>query len=403
MVLVGGTVVTAEASFRADVAVEGEQIAAVGSRPADERRRGRRRVRRAADAGLHRRAHAPRHALRRHRHLRRLGHRDGGRRRRRDDDAGRLLPAGHRRHAWREAVETWQGKADGKARIDYGLHVAITNLTEAVKAEIPVAARARRVDDQDLHGLQGHAALHRRRGPLRGDADRARGRRAGAACTPRTATSSPSSRPQALARGDTDPHWHALTRPDAGRGRGDRPRDPPGRDRRHAAATSSTSPAPTRWRRSRRARARGSTVYAETCPQYLVLRVRRPRAPELRGRQVRLLAAAARRRPTASALWRGAAGRRPADLRLGPLLVQLRTARRSSAATTSRRSRTACPDSRSAPAVLWTEGVRGGHISEQLFVAVLSTNQARSPRHAPGARARSRRAPTPTSSSGIPT
>jgi dihydropyrimidinase len=27
--------------------------------------------------------------------------------------------------------------------------------------------------------------------------------------------------------------------------------------------------------------------------------------------------------------------------------------------------------------VLWTEGVRGGHISEQLFVAVLSTNQAR--------------------------
>jgi dihydropyrimidinase len=29
------------------------------------------------------------------------------------------------------------------------------------------------------------------------------------------------------------------------------------------------------------------------------------------------------------------------------------------------------------PAVLWTEGVRAGHISEQLFVAVLSTNQAR--------------------------
>src|SRR5262249_60708601 len=28
-------------------------------------------------------------------------------------------------------------------------------------------------------------------------------------------------------------------------------------------------------------------------------------------------------------------------------------------------------------ATLWTEGVRGGHISEQLFVAVLATNQAR--------------------------
>src|SRR6478672_5698241 len=28
-----------------------------------------------------------------------------------------------------DAIETWQGKA-GKARIDFGLHVAITNLTE---------------------------------------------------------------------------------------------------------------------------------------------------------------------------------------------------------------------------------------------------------------------------------
>ena len=31
-----------------------------------------------------------------------------------------------------EAVETWQAKAEGKARMDYGLHVAITNLTDAV-------------------------------------------------------------------------------------------------------------------------------------------------------------------------------------------------------------------------------------------------------------------------------
>ncbi|MBA3821879.1 MAG: amidohydrolase family protein, partial [Deltaproteobacteria bacterium] len=34
------------------------------------------------------------------------------------------------------AVETWQGKA-AKARIDFGLHVAITNLTEEVKRELP--------------------------------------------------------------------------------------------------------------------------------------------------------------------------------------------------------------------------------------------------------------------------
>ena len=74
-VFAGGTVVTAEGSFRADVAVEGETIAAVGRRPAARRRRGDRRLRRARDAGLHRRPHAPRHAVRRHDDRRRLGHR----------------------------------------------------------------------------------------------------------------------------------------------------------------------------------------------------------------------------------------------------------------------------------------------------------------------------------------
>jgi dihydropyrimidinase len=36
-----------------------------------------------------------------------------------------------------DAIDDWQAKASGKARIDYGLHVAICDLTEAVKAEIP--------------------------------------------------------------------------------------------------------------------------------------------------------------------------------------------------------------------------------------------------------------------------
>ena len=60
------------------------------------------------------------------------------------------------------AVDEWQGKADGRTRIDYGLHVAITNLTEAVKAEIPSLPELGVSHGQDLHGLQGHAALHAR-------------------------------------------------------------------------------------------------------------------------------------------------------------------------------------------------------------------------------------------------
>lgn len=37
----------------------------------------------------------------------------------------------------REALDIWHGKANGKASIDYGFHLAITDLTPAVLAEIP--------------------------------------------------------------------------------------------------------------------------------------------------------------------------------------------------------------------------------------------------------------------------
>ena len=113
-----------------------------------------------------------------------------------------------------EAVETWQGKAEGKAHIDYGLHVAITNLTEAVKEETAVAAGARRRDGEDLHGLQGHAALHGRRGPLRGDADRAQGRHARARARRERRRDREAPGAGARARG----HLAALPRDDPARG-----------------------------------------------------------------------------------------------------------------------------------------------------------------------------------------
>ena len=36
-----------------------------------------------------------------------------------------------------EALETWHGKADGKCAIDYGFHVAVTDLSDAAMEEIP--------------------------------------------------------------------------------------------------------------------------------------------------------------------------------------------------------------------------------------------------------------------------
>src|SRR3712207_1077963 len=112
------------------------------------------------------------------------------------------------------AVETWQGKAEGKTHIDYGLHVAITNLTEAVKAEIPslpelgvatvkifMAYKGTPLftaDDDLFEALQiAHEAgvlvlVHAENGDVIARLQA-----------------------QALARGDTAPRFHAATRPEA--------------------------------------------------------------------------------------------------------------------------------------------------------------------------------------------
>src|SRR6188472_4529940 len=136
MVLVGGTVVTEEASLRADVAVEGERIAAVG---VDLPRDG-------ADVVDVSGALLMPGFIDGHTHM------DmpfGGTVTADDWDTGTAAAIAGGTTTLVDfslqdvegtlagAIETWQGKAEGKAHIDYGLHVAITNLTEAVKAEIP--------------------------------------------------------------------------------------------------------------------------------------------------------------------------------------------------------------------------------------------------------------------------
>src|ERR671912_122779 len=68
------------------------------------------------------------------------------------------------------AFDTWTEKAQGKAVIDYGFHVAITDLRDDIKTELPD------------HAENGHAIAKLQE--------------------------------QALSRGDTAPRFHALTRPE---------------------------------------------------------------------------------------------------------------------------------------------------------------------------------------------
>ena len=395
----GGTVVTAEGSFRADVAVDGRDDRGGRRRPAARRRRGRRRLRRALMPGF----------IDGHTHLDMpfggtvtADDWDTGTRRRarrRDDDDRRLLAPGHRRHAGRGGRDV-AGQGGVKARIDYGLHVAITNLTEDVKRELPslpalgvatvkifMAYKGTPLytaDDDLFEAMQ----IARECGLLvlvhaeNGDAI-AKLQDAGARARRHRA---------ALARA------HAAR---GRRGRGDQPRDPARRGRRLPAA---------RRPRLLRRGARGDQPRARPRPARSTPRPARSTScsptsdlarPDFEGAKYVLLAAAARPVQPAGAVARPA-GRRPAHLRLGPLLVQLP---RPEGAGPRRLH--ADPERRAGleerAAVLWTHGVREGRISRE--------PDRRRPLHEPGEGARDgraqgrdrRRAPTPTSSSGTPT
>src|SRR5918997_617575 len=164
------------------------------------------------------------------------------------------------------AIDEWTNKARDKAVIDYGFHVAITDLRDDIKTELPsVAERGVAsvkifmaykgtplyTEDEDLfEALQ----LSRDAGVLvmvhaeNGDAIA-------------------KLQQQALSRGDTAPRFHALTRPE--------PVEAEATNRAIRLAEVAGAPilvvhvscAPA-LEAIHLAHERGQTVYAETCPQY---------------------------------------------------------------------------------------------------------------------------------------
>jgi dihydropyrimidinase len=168
----GGTVVTAGDTFTADVLVEGEQIVAVGKSLAGDT---------VIDAAG---AYVVPGGIDVHTHL--------------DMPFGGTVSSddfftGHRAAAFggttmhidfsiqpkgaslRETLDLWHARAEGKAAIDYGFHVAITDLNDAVLAEMPrcveygatsmklfMAYKGNlQVDDMTLFRAMQQAAKHR--------------------------------------------------------------------------------------------------------------------------------------------------------------------------------------------------------------------------------------------------
>src|SRR3954451_5472210 len=213
MVLAGGTVVTAEASFRADVAIEDERIAAVGVDLPTDGAEGVDVCGAVVMPGF----------IDGHTHL------DmpfGGTVTSGDWDTGAAAAVAGGTTTLvdfslqdidgtlAEAVETWQGKAEGKARIDYGLHVAITNLTEAVKAEIP-SLPALGVSTIKIFMAYKGTPLYTADEDLFEAMQIAR--EAGVLVLVHAENGDVIAKlqDQALARGDTAPRFHATTRPEA--------------------------------------------------------------------------------------------------------------------------------------------------------------------------------------------
>jgi dihydropyrimidinase len=166
-----------------------------------------------------------------------------------------------------EALETWHGKADGKALIDYGFHIAVTDLREGGTldelASLPEQGvtsyklfmaykGALQVDDETLFRTMQVAA---KTGALvmvhaeNGDAIDVLVK-------------------EALAAGHTEPHWHALTRPPETEGEATNRAIQLARVARsplyvvHVSCKEAIDPIAA-------AREKGWRIWGETCTQYL--------------------------------------------------------------------------------------------------------------------------------------
>ena len=271
------------------------------------------------------------------------------------------------------AVEAWTEKARDKALIDYGFHVAVTDLRGDVKTELPGLAERGVASVKIFMAYKGT--------PLYTEDDDLfevlqLSREAGVLVLVHAENGDVISKlqEQALARGDTAPRFHALTRPEKVEA------EATNRAIRLAEVAGvpilvvhvSCAPA---LEEIHRAHERVSTVYAETCPQYFAFSYSDLAREGFEGAKY-VCSPPLRDESNREPLWNG--------LKVGDLQIF-----GSDHCSFNYREQkelgiddftlipNGLPGAEERAMVLWTLGVREGRISENQFVAVLSTNQAR--------------------------
>lgn len=271
-----------------------------------------------------------------------------------------------------ETLDTWRDKARGNAWIDYAFHLAVTDWNDAVRSEIPglitagyptfkafMAYRgALMLEDRDLFALMqtvgacgGMVLVHCEHGDV-----------------------IEALRRDAVARGDTAPRFHALTRPPAV--------EAEATERAivlahlagarlyvvHVSCAEALHAVST-------ARAAGRDVHAETCPQYLgAITIDDYDRPGFEGAAF-VCSPPLRTSGDATALWHA--------LRAGVLTV---VSSDHSPFTTSQKRRgendftkipNGVPGIETRMALTWSLGVHGGHVTPERFVDIVATEPAR--------------------------
>ncbi len=271
------------------------------------------------------------------------------------------------------AVDAWTEKARGKAVIDYGFHVAITDLRDDIKAELPDLA-ARGVASVKIFMAYKGTPLYTEDDDLFETLQLSK--EAGVLVMVHAENGDVIAKlqQQALEGGDVAPRFHALTRPEEVEA------EATNRAIRLAEVAGApilvdhVSCAPA-LEAIHLAHERGQTVYAETCPQYFAFEYEDLARPGFEG--AKYVCSPPLRDPSnRPALWNG--------LKVGDL--QIFGSDHCSFNYEGQKEMgkddftlipNGLPGVEERAMALWTLGVREGKLSENQFVAVLSTNQAR--------------------------
>jgi dihydropyrimidinase len=272
----------------------------------------------------------------------------------------------------RQGLDTWHAKAEGKAAIDYGFHMIYTDVNPSTLKEVPGLVQEGVTSFKLFMAYPG--VLYVDDGQIFRAMQAARDNGALICMHAENGIALDVLIEQALARGETAPKYHSLSRPQIA--------EAEGTHRALALAEMAGAPvyivhlsAPRALEKVMEARDRGMPAFAETCPQYLFLSLDELSQPGFEGAKY-VCTPPLRPREMQEDIWRGL---KTNDLQVVstdhcPFCMkgQKELGRDSFAKIPN-----GMPGVETRMYLMWDGGVRAGRISMNRFVEITSTAPAK--------------------------